>query len=188
MDLVEVFRWPRFEFFRNEAISISCMVFTMGSATYMIWSETVYVTLWKLHFGRIEHNVWSVIFSVLIVGAACGRVRFLSSGPLRNLGKVSFSLYLIHPLIMLGMMRLGFVEAIKNLDLGLGPQLALSFVITDSVIWAVSNLTYRFIESSGQTLGRRFTDRFFGGIWTFVPSRDRARVRSPRLHRIEQSP
>lgn len=160
--------WQRFDFFRNEIVSVSLVAAALAAAAFMTLNEGVYVSLWKIHFGRLEHNIWSVVFGVLILGSACGEGRIISARPMRNLGKVSFSVYLVHPLLMLGMKKLGFVDQIKGLGLGLWGQFGLGLLLVVITIWAVSNVTYRVVERGGEALGQRFTKRFLG------PQPDRA--------------
>ncbi len=147
--------WQARDFFERRSISLLLVSFALASALFLLANEGAYIALWKLQFGRIEHNVWSVIFAALIIGASCGTAQMPSARPLRNLGKVSFSLYLIHPLIFLGLMKLGFPELVKALSLGPWPTFGLAFGGALAILWAASNLSYRLIEQPGQQLGKR---------------------------------
>ena len=154
--------WQHFSFFRSEIISLSFVALAIAAAAFMTLNEAAYISLWQIKFGRLEHNVWTIIFGVLILGSVCGRNRMISAKPLRNMGKVSFSIYLVHPLIMLGMMKLEFIDRLQALDLGPWPQFVVGLVVVVAIIWSISNVTYRVVESGGESLGRRFTKRYFG--------------------------
>jgi peptidoglycan/LPS O-acetylase OafA/YrhL len=128
-----------------------------AAAVVMVAVPAAWTFLYSVPMGNLEHNAWTLIFGALVLAAYTGRFSLLESGPLRRLGKLSFSVYLVHPLIMLA-----FIE------LGLSPWLAAHFerplvqflcaaVGAVACIWAASELTFRLIEQPGMALGRRVT-------------------------------
>ncbi len=92
----------------------------------------------------------------------------LNSVPLRWLGRISYSLYLFHPLVLLAALH-----AFHGL-IPLGPLLLGSFIAT----FAISELTYRFIERPTVHLSRWSSQRIAVAYETVVADlRPRARFR-----------
>jgi peptidoglycan/LPS O-acetylase OafA/YrhL len=99
---------------------------------------------------------------------------FLDRWPLRVLGRVSYSLYLLHPAV-LGLCAVAAFQA----DIEISPVLANLFLFFISVAITVllSVVTHRFVELHGIALGRKITR------WAAARSADRIRIEQlqPRI-------
>lgn len=74
---------------------------------------------------------------------------------LRRCGELSFSLYLLHPLLMVFLIKLQLVGWLSARLANEWLVFASASLITISLLWGLSNITYRFVEVPGIALGRR---------------------------------
>ncbi len=105
---------------------------------------------------------WAIIFGMLILSACLAANPLLERGPLRHLGQISFSMYLLHPLLMVALIKAGLVPWVTAITPNTGTAFALGLFITTFLVWAASSLSFRFIEYPGINLGRRVSARFTG--------------------------
>jgi len=98
--------------------------------------------------------LWGLPFAVLCVGMAIHPTRFVSNALTRYLGMVSYSLYLVHPNVVLLLRRSGLYGSIYA---GAEPMAAflLSCVVTVAAVAALSALFFRFVEAPGMAWGKR---------------------------------
>ena len=111
-------------------------------------------------FG-LERSVWAIVFGMLVLSACYARNPILESGPLRNLGKLSFSLYLLHPMIMIILIKLDFPKYVVQLTDTTMVNFLIASVISIGLVWMFSTLSFRFVEAPGIELGKRFAQRFY---------------------------
>jgi peptidoglycan/LPS O-acetylase OafA/YrhL len=71
----------------------------------------------------------------------------------RHCGKISYSIYLIHPSAVFFLIPV--YRCIYDLPLPLGLQYPLGFALTLAVVAALASLAYRWIEAPGMRLGKR---------------------------------
>ena len=116
----------------------------------------------KLPSATWTRNVWSLIFGATLLGACFAKAPFLERGPLRRLGTVSFSLYLLHPPIMAGLGKLQFGAWVASLTPQPHARFALALLTTVSIVWLASEASFRLIEARGISLGRRLGARMRG--------------------------
>lgn len=99
-------------------------------------------------------------FALLALALFDGDARFFGNAILRKIGEVSFSIYLLHYLLM--QYTAGYVVRILNAA-GLGTSgdlsYAIAFVVITSLSIAVAMITYRLIEAPSIALGARLSKR-----------------------------
>ena len=116
------------------------------------------------------HGVWLVpVFGVAVVLFAQeqGTLSRLLSGPgFALLGRLSYSIYLLHPFVLVGLFSAatlaGLIEknALGSSYLALGPGVAdLALLGYLALVITLSRWTYRFIELPGQRIGKRIAAR-----------------------------
>ena len=110
------------------------------------------------HFSPL--HAWAVVFAGLILSTCLVSNPLLEWRPLRHFGQVSFSVYLLHPLCMLGLIKLDFVAWIASLTARPAYGFALGTGLVVLLVWALASLTYRWIEAPGIALGQRLARRF----------------------------
>lgn len=98
-----------------------------------------------------------ICFSLLVLGLALNPFRFLVNAKTAYLGKVSYSMYLFHPLLIFSIIpAYHWIYDIIPADF-LG--YVSSLLLTLALLIAVSLMAYRYIERSGITLGDKLISR-----------------------------
>lgn len=127
------------------------MAFVMLLVALMVKDQGLYSMLHDLQFGALHRNMWSVIFGLLIYASCMSSLPWLRRGPLRWFGRMSFSAYLLHPLVLVGLIKAGAITWLSNL--GVWPGFLLGSAITLVLVCTVSYVSYRWIEVPGIALG-----------------------------------
>ncbi len=140
------------------------------------------VFLLSLYMGSYQafeqQNIWSIFNFInwadktfpYIIGASLfvytvinseWLKRFFSSPPLQFLGKISFSLYLIHLLIIGSLACYLFNYFISDMHLSYGVSFLLMFILSMSITIRASFAMYRYVDLSGIKLSKWVYHRFF---------------------------
>lgn len=105
-------------------------------------------------------TLWSIPLGSICLAMALHPSRILSNRVTQYLGKISFSLYLVHPTVLYGFGQAGVYKWIYALvPSSLAAGYALAFALSLGVIAAISAVTYRFIEVPGMNWGKRMATR-----------------------------
>jgi peptidoglycan/LPS O-acetylase OafA/YrhL len=105
-------------------------------------------------------SAWGIPFGLICVGLALRPIWLLSNRATRYLGKISFSLYLVHPSIIYYLGVLGVYSAIyRSVTFSKFAAFLASFAVTLLCVAGVSALTYRWIEEPGMRLGKKLLNR-----------------------------
>jgi len=99
--------------------------------------------------------LWALIFGALILSVCLVSFTPLEHPALRRCGELSFSLYLLHPMLMLTLVKLQLVGWLSAKFTNEWLVFASASLITVSLLWGLSNITYRLVEVPGIALGRR---------------------------------
>lgn len=105
--------------------------------------------------GLIYLDLWALIFGALILSVCLVSFTPLEHPALRRCGELSFSLYLLHPMLMLTLVKLQLVGWLSARFTNEWLVFASASLITASLLWGLSNITYRLVEIPGIALGRR---------------------------------
>jgi peptidoglycan/LPS O-acetylase OafA/YrhL len=100
-------------------------------------------------------DLWALIFGALILSVCLVSITPLEHTTLRRCGELSFSLYLLHPVLMSILAKLQLVGSLSSWFTNQWPVFISVSLITLSLLWGLSSITYRFIETPGIALGRR---------------------------------
>ncbi len=154
-----LFRAERGDFDRRWAIAIAILVFVLAAASGLLHTPP-----WSLAPAQHTAFNWQWVTSLALagvtfaVGMACRNRKMPSA--LAWLGLVSYSVYLLHPLL---------IEVYHRIPLTRHPHpfplqvlLAAAYV---AVLLGCCALSYRFVEAPMQRQGRKFTawlERWFG--------------------------
>jgi peptidoglycan/LPS O-acetylase OafA/YrhL len=113
--------------------------------------------------SRQDVMLWSLCFGGLTVWQAAAPSRLLSSQPLQFLGNRSYSIYLLHPLvIVLGKEPIKRIHAVSLPWLGDWAFFASGGIVTAAVAVAAA-ATYALVETPGVNAGRWLLGRLSGG-------------------------
>ncbi len=128
-------------------ISILAFILFYG----LLLTENMQNLLW----GRtILHGI---CFSLLVLGLALNPFRFLVNAKTAYLGKISYSMYLFHPLIIFTIIPVYHrIYDIMPADIA---GYVVSLLLTLLLLIAVSLMAYRYIERSGIMLGENVIGR-----------------------------
>ena len=159
--------------------------FVAGVASYRIWQRTRFARHWRgwlflvvalalavgLVAGPLSNLLlrwispfapsyaWSIVFALLILATCTTAIGPLERGPLRHLGQISFSFYLLHPFILLGLIKIDLNGRLALLTADVGIRFFLGSALAVALVWAASTVTFRWIEAPGIALGRRVASR-----------------------------
>ncbi|RYY74845.1 MAG: acyltransferase [Gammaproteobacteria bacterium] len=125
-----------------------CMIFLGATAVSLLFymSKLIFSTVLIPLASAISFYALALLFS---------RYAFLANKPLQEIGKVSFSMYLIHFIV---------VAKVANLQLNFFKpdlQLIVNYVIVSLITYLIARLTYRYIELKGIFLAKRITQKYF---------------------------
>jgi peptidoglycan/LPS O-acetylase OafA/YrhL len=107
--------------------------------------------LQNIHWGKnILHGI---CFSLLILGLGLRPFNFLVNVKTVYMGKISYSLYLIHPLLVLPLIPVyyWFYGLLPGNTLGFSASL----LITLGLLTVISLISYKYIERKGVALGEK---------------------------------
>ncbi len=104
--------------------------------------------------SNISDRIVVSLLAILILGIAANNgnlLRFLESRPIYFLGKISFSVYLVHLPVLYAVSFL-----VMRTSLSVTPVLVLYVVGTVLITIGVSSLTYKYIEEWGRITSKRW--------------------------------
>jgi peptidoglycan/LPS O-acetylase OafA/YrhL len=127
---------------------------------FLILCSPLYLYFWKFGLRVLWDSAWSIPFGLICVGLALQPIWLLSNRVTRYLGKISFSLYLIHPTIVYYLGEMGVYAAIyQTITFSRLAAFFASLAVTMLIVAGVSSLTYRWIELPGMQLGKKVLNR-----------------------------
>ena len=119
-------------------------------------SEPLYMFFWNRGLRTTWDSLWGIPFGMLCIGMALHPSRVISNAVTRYLGKVSYSLYLVHPTVLFKLAQSGlYLWVYEQFPRHSGYGYLVSFLISLMIITAISSLTFRFIEQPGMNWGKR---------------------------------
>lgn len=143
--------WQAMAFARSPALGWLLLGISMILAITVASSDRLDTALLQIGFDR---GIWAIVFGLLLLSACYARNPVLESFPLRHLGKLSFSIYLLHPMIMVALIKLEFPAHIAALTGGGMAGFLCAALIAISLVWTLSTLSFRFVEKPGIEFGR----------------------------------
>jgi peptidoglycan/LPS O-acetylase OafA/YrhL len=142
-------------------------------------------SLWAFH-ALLQHSLtfwfpddyyWqAIIYSTLLLGVGIKPVSFFVNRLTRFAGKVSYSIYLLHPSTIL------FLFPVYRWIYGAGFPLTVSFLacyaVTLTVVISLAAVTYRWIEKPGMRAGKLLIARLSAG-YSPTPTSSGISARAP---------
>ena len=104
------------------------------------------------------HDIYywqAILYCAVILGVAIYPTRLLVNRVTLNLGTVSYSLYLVHPLVVYALIP--FYRVVEAHAWRPTITFGLCVMVTCLAVTAVANLTFRFIEAPGMRIGTRLS-------------------------------
>jgi peptidoglycan/LPS O-acetylase OafA/YrhL len=148
--------WHKTGFIQNKVIGGGIMLVALVSALCVIYLPATYGVLSAIKGVRLDLYVWSIIFMMLILSVCIWPNKLVTNATTTTLGKISFSLYLWHPLIVITLLD---VYLLIGLRLGGGLKNFLACAsVTLGAVTLVAFISYRFIEMPGMAYGKKITN------------------------------
>lgn len=121
---------------------------------YMVIAGGVLILIlvyWKPAFLP-EFFIFACVFMLLVIGFSATENRFLVNSMINRIGRMSYSLYLVHfGVIFLLKSFLSDLLIVENKNL----SLVIAFVLVTAASLLLSMLSYQLIEKPGMALGKR---------------------------------
>ncbi|MGY4531951.1 peptidoglycan/LPS O-acetylase OafA/YrhL [Pseudomonas sp. TE3786] len=106
--------------------------------------------------GRLDIILWGLVFTLLVIWQAVAPIRLLANSFLQAVGERSFSIYLLHPIIIFyGKGMLVDIYAATSGYLSTYAYFVCA-ALTLLAVLAAAEITYRLIEVPGIELGRKW--------------------------------
>ncbi|NDV95233.1 acyltransferase [Dysgonomonas sp. 521] len=157
-----------YPYFHEYNFFVQLSVFPLGIIAYfylnrqehnikpVTWVYTAIMMLVFCYIAVPKHIMFSLVFMLLLIIQAKYDFRLFSNRLLAAVGKVSFSMYLIHFAVIYLFNRFGFSHVIPVSDFGTSLlNFVLMYIIVTIAAFIISSFTYRAIEVPGQNLGRK---------------------------------
>jgi peptidoglycan/LPS O-acetylase OafA/YrhL len=127
------------------------------AAWSIVYVPMVFMFLMSFSVVAVDLYAWALVFAAFIVSICYWSNPLVVNPVTRYLGKISFSMYLLHPLLIVLLL-----DVHKVLDRALGGGL-LGFAgratLMLSVVSLAGSVTYRLIEKPAVTLGKKLAAR-----------------------------
>ena len=143
-------------------------VFFIGIFTYWLtkesytqiknktWALFIIVMLLFTHMIVPYYLFYCIIYCILILILSKKPYRFLSNKWLSKVGRVSFSMYIVHffLIIMMNNLGIGHLIPVTNLFTSI-VNFVLLYTLVFTLTYTISYFSYKFIELPGQNLGKK---------------------------------
>ncbi|NKI22956.1 acyltransferase [Paenibacillus dendritiformis] len=150
----------------------------LGSYPYWAPQGTIYsILVWEapgFSFFEFYHVIGSFLILTALLNPGPMQTLF-NRKPFAYLGKISFSLYLVHLTIICSLGSYIFLQLHSALPYGM--SVLLTMLMTLPVIFAAAHLFERFVDAKTLTLLSRWSEQLFG------PARRRSRERAVQRER-----
>jgi peptidoglycan/LPS O-acetylase OafA/YrhL len=121
----------------------------------------------NLHIGAMHRNIWSIIFGLIVYSSCMIAPSWLNKGPLFWIGRMSFSMYLLHPLVMVALIKFGTITWLGSF--GTWPAFLLGSALTLTLVCTVGYVSYRWIEIPGIMFGKHIQARWSPNAYSLPP-------------------
>lgn len=159
--------WSRFEFMKLN-FYIHLPIFFLGIFIYYVirdgfqsikYSTLLAIMALVILFTIIPmpyYMLWCIVFTMVVLILHSHSYKFLCNKVLSKIGEVSFSMYIIHFLIIiiLNKFNIGHIISVTGL-LSSIINFVLLYTLVAIATFGIANITYKLIEVPGQNLGRK---------------------------------
>lgn len=125
--------------------------------TFLLLAATIFLSIY-VDFPM--HYIHGLVFVMLLLGLSIHSYKLLSNKITARVGLVSYSMYIVHFIVIGVFNKLKFTQIIEitNLTTSL-INFVIMYLMVCTVTFIISSLTYKFIEVPGQNLGRKLIKR-----------------------------
>ena len=150
--------WRGDNFSTRRVLGSSIFIGVLSIAALLVYSPMVYTFLVAIPGVMLGLYIWALVFAALILSICYSSNPVVVNRVTRHLGRASFSMYLLHPLIIVAS-----ADLYKILDRALGVGvlgLVGRILWTLSVVSAVASLSYLVIEKPAMRFGRNVAKNY----------------------------
>jgi peptidoglycan/LPS O-acetylase OafA/YrhL len=157
-----------YPYFHEYNFFVQLPVFPLGILAYFFlnreqhdikpvtWVYTAILILIFCYIAVPKHIMFSLVFLMLLIIQAKYNFRLFSNRFFSEVGKVSFSMYLVHFAVVYLFNRFGFYRIVEVSSFATSLlNFILMYIVVAVVAFAISSVTYRTIEVPGQNLGKK---------------------------------
>lgn len=158
----------QFPYFHEYNFFVQLPVFPLGIMAYfylnreqhevkpMAWIFTALLIFVFCYVSVPKNIMFSLVFVLLLIIQSKYKFSLLSNKLLASIGKVSFSMYLVHFAVIYLFNRFHFYHVFEVSDfVTCLLNFVLMYIIVAILTYIISSVTYRVIELPGQNLGRK---------------------------------
>jgi peptidoglycan/LPS O-acetylase OafA/YrhL len=132
------------------ATAISSLLFTLG------WGLLFFYFYLRLQFPF--DIIMALTWCTWLTGAAIGFHRIVNNPVLQHIGKISYSVYLTHPIVIVCFIKSGVYAFIKGHVASNSSAFIISCIATITMVVAAANVSYIFLEMPAIRLGKRLLE------------------------------
>ncbi|MBU3585175.1 acyltransferase family protein [Polynucleobacter sp. AM-26B4] len=104
-------------------------------------------------------NIWAIIFCLIIYSCCNIKIPFLTSGPMVWIGQRSYSIYLLHPIILIAMVKNNLINLLNSHEVNGGFFYGAIIVLAATLL--ASSITFTYVEKIGISFGNKLIARDF---------------------------
>jgi peptidoglycan/LPS O-acetylase OafA/YrhL len=140
---------------QNRLIGLILLITVVAATMLLVYVPEISTLLLTPKGARLDLYIWSVVFLGLILSVCFWPSKLFTNRISSYLGKISFSLYLWHPFVIVLMLQV-YPWSTGIFGAG-GLNLLVCAVITLSVLIPISAVSFRYIETRGIAYGKAFS-------------------------------
>lgn len=157
-----------YPYFHEYNFFVQLPVFPLGILAYFFlnrdehdikpatWIYTAVLILVFCYIAVPTHIMFSLVYFMLLIIQTKYNFKLFSNRFLSEIGKVSFSMYLVHFVVIYLFNRFEFDRIIEVDNYATAfLNFILMYIVVATIAFAISSVTYRMIEVPGQNLGKK---------------------------------
>jgi len=150
--------WRNTGFAKNTLLGAGLFVLTSIAMLVVIYVPAANILLMSAKGVRLDLYIWSILFMSLVLSLCFWPTPLFVNRVSTGMGKISFSLYLLHPLIIILLLN-SYVKIGQWLGSGLSYFLACAGV-TVTCVSILASISFRMIEMPGMQYGKRVANEY----------------------------
>ncbi|MGH8560271.1 MAG: acyltransferase family protein [Methylococcales bacterium] len=150
--------WKSSGYMQNAIIGIALFVIAFSAVLAVVYAPAIHVLLVSINGVRLDLYIWSLLFMVLILALCFWPTKLLVNRLTTGIGRISFSFYLLHPLIIILLLDL-YKKSEQLFGLGLLNFMA-CIVVTIGCVSFLAHFSFRVIEMPGMQYGKKLADEY----------------------------
>lgn len=127
----------------------------VGKLAYVIFASGLLAMMLLSPTMEFRHLLWALVFAALILAIYKQPFALLDNAALRAMGKVSYSAYLLHFILLMYLSKV-----FRHLPVEGVPKFLLLYACTVMVTYAMAAWTYKNIELPCLSLGSRYSKQY----------------------------